>query len=84
MTDVYKEFFTNALVTQKLKAMLLQLQIQQAIHSIRATKQKGQQDKFSEGGTNYVKYLCTICALLALPAKLELSPVGSEASKCLP
>ena len=35
LTNVYKEYFTAATVTQKLKAILLQVQIQQAINNMR-------------------------------------------------
>ena len=40
LTDVYKEYFTAATVTQKLKAILLQVQIQEAINNMRVVSHK--------------------------------------------
>ena len=45
LTDVYKEYFTQATVTQKLKAMLLQLQIQEAVNNIRLRSSETKKEK---------------------------------------
>ena len=43
LTDVYKEYFTAATDTQKLKAILLQVQIQQAINNMRVVSHQKKQ-----------------------------------------
>ena len=44
LTDVYKEYFTSVTVTQKLKAILLQVQIQEAINNMRVVSHQKNSD----------------------------------------
>ena len=48
LTDVYNKYFTSATVTQKLKAMLLQLQIQSVINTIRSDANKSHSKKTAD------------------------------------